>query len=366
MSRRLQHALLPDQLLRDPALELAARYRPATDGLEVGGDWYDAFPLPDGRVGLAVGDVVGHGLEAAAAMGRLRTALVALAPHADGPGSLLSLLDDFAAGPNGTDFATAVVASLDPATGALRYASAGHLPLLVVSADGTCRWLEDGRSTPLCGLPRVARREAATVLDPGDLLVLCSDGLVERRGESLAAGLARLAAAGEALADASAEAACDRLLAAAGQGAGEDDVVVLCARFAPVETRRFRRSLPAAPGELAPLRAAARAWLVARAHSEDTQERLLLGLGEAVTNAIEHAYRDGGTGIVDVAIVDDGDSLGIEVRDYGRWRQPSPIVPGRRRGTDILDAVGERVVRRTGREGTTVSFAVPVAVPLEA
>ena len=113
----LQRALLPDFLVSSPRLALAAHYEAGSDALEVGGDWYDAFQLPDGRIGLTVGDVVGHGLAAAAAMGQMRTALGALAQHAESPGTLLSRLDGFLARTRTTDFATVCYVVLDPATG---------------------------------------------------------------------------------------------------------------------------------------------------------------------------------------------------------------------------------------------------------
>ena len=167
--------------------------------LEVGGDWYDAFELPDGRIALTVGDVVGHGLAAAAAMGQVRTALAALADHAAGPGELLERLDGFLARSKTTDFATVCYAVIDPATGILDYASAGHPPMLVVSPAGETIWLDQAQSgSALAATSPHARPHASTLLEPGSLLVLYSDGLVERRGERLDDGLRRLAAAAAA------------------------------------------------------------------------------------------------------------------------------------------------------------------------
>lgn len=231
---RLQRALLPEQVHRDPRAELAVRYVAAGKLLEVGGDWYDAFALPGDRIGLSVGDVVGHGLEAAAAMGRLRTALAALAPHADGPGEALSRLHDYAKGPDGAPFATACYAVLDPASGELVYSSAGHPPMLVLGTDGEVRWLEGGRAVPLCRLDPGRRPEARTVLEPGALLVLYSDGLVERRAESLTRGLERLAQAVRQAADAPADEVCERLVAAmTPPGGPADDAIVVCLRYRP-------------------------------------------------------------------------------------------------------------------------------------
>ncbi|MCC6830555.1 MAG: SpoIIE family protein phosphatase [Thermoleophilia bacterium] len=191
----LQVSLLPERIPELPGNRLAVRYRPGQHHMEVGGDWYDAFELPDGRLALAVGDVVGRGLSAAAAMGRLRTALAALAPGTDRPAALLRRLDAFAESVPGSGLTTLVYAMLNPLTGHLTYASAGHPPGLVVYPDGITHWLWGGRSTPLRAVPDPVRNEAGAELPPGAKLLLYSDGLVERRAERIDAGLDRLAAA---------------------------------------------------------------------------------------------------------------------------------------------------------------------------
>ena len=227
----LQRALLPNRLVERSEVEIAARYEAGSDVLEVGGDWYDTFELPDQSIGLCVGDVVGHGLEAAAAMGRLRVALATLAAHEPDPGRVLRQLEEIAAGPNGVGFLTVCYAILDPATHRLRYALAGHPPMLVVSATGETRWLDDASSSPLSGWRGEARPQASTVLAPGELLVLYSDGLVERRSEAIDEGLARLASAAARLTAASAQSACDALIEELGVSEHRgDDVVVVCVR----------------------------------------------------------------------------------------------------------------------------------------
>ena len=206
----LQRALLPARLADRPDIALAALYEAGSDVLEVGGDWYDAFELPDGRIALTVGDVVGHGLAAAAAMGQVRTALAALADHAAGPGELLERLDGFLARSGTTDFATVCYAVLDPATGVLEYASAGHPPMLVVSPAGdTTGSIGRNRLRSAAASHALGRRQS-TVLEPGSLLVLYSDGLVERRKERFDDSLERLAAAGRAVADLPVEEVCAR------------------------------------------------------------------------------------------------------------------------------------------------------------
>ena len=363
---RLQGALLPQRLAPQPGVAIAARYSPAGDALEVGGDWYDAFELPGGRIALVVGDVVGHGLDAAAAMGSLRTALAALAPHADGPAELLSRLHAFSRGPNGTDFATVAYAVLDPSTGELVYASAGHPPMLAVAPDGTSRWLEGGRSIPLCVIGPRERTQASTVLAPGTRLILYSDGLVERRHEPMAAGLARLEAAARAHPDASVEDLCERIMDEMVPGrASEDDAVVLCLRLALVPEPRFRMVVPARPQEMRHVRSAVRTWLGERRMPEG-ERGALMAIGEACSNAVDHAYRGRSAGDVEVQITEEAGELRVSVRDFGRWRAPGAGAGEGGRGTTIMRAVSRGLERRSGPEGTTVTFRLapePTPVP---
>jgi PAS domain S-box-containing protein len=358
----LQHALLPDRIAQHPNLDVAARYQAASDTMEVGGDWYETFVLPDGRIGLAVGDVVGHGLEAAAVMGRLQAALAALAARTAGPGELLSELDHFASGPGGPSFATAGCAILDPRTGELRYATAGHPPLLVVSPSGATTWLDGGRSWPLCVSPIDHRPEGVTVLEPGAMVVLHSDGLIERRGEDLDAGAARLAAAVGRVRSAPVQVVCDRLVDEMADGwTYEDDVVVLALRFEPLAgAERFRRIVPAQPRQLATLRQALTDWLQERGIGETDRWDVVLAVGEASANAVEHAYRDGRVGEVDIDLLHDGADLLVRVTDHGTWRPPGSHSDDRGRGTAIMRSLSRDFVRTTGARGTTVTFCASV------
>ncbi len=169
---RLQQALLPDHLASTETLSVAGRYVPADTSLRVGGDWYDSILLPDGRLLLVVGDVVGHGLDAAAVMGRLRAGLAALTARESRPSALLTAFDEFARGPQGADFATVCCAVVDPTDGTLLHASAGHPPVLIVGADGSTRWLDDATSPPLCHANGQPRIEGADRLAPGETIVL--------------------------------------------------------------------------------------------------------------------------------------------------------------------------------------------------
>jgi serine phosphatase RsbU (regulator of sigma subunit) len=229
---RLQTALLPRVELDHPSVEVAARYEAGSEGLVAGGDWYDVFVLPNGRIGITVGDVVGHGLEATASMGRLRTAVAALAPHARDPGELLSFLHTFVNGPDGTSYATAIYAELDPNTGQFLFASAGHPPTLVLSPDGGSRWLIDGLSPALFGPPKGPRPYASMRLSRGSTLILYSDGLVEAHRQPIQEGLNRLRAHAFALRERTTSEVCDYLVTAMGVAdSRRDDVVVLAVRY---------------------------------------------------------------------------------------------------------------------------------------
>jgi serine phosphatase RsbU (regulator of sigma subunit) len=228
---RLQRALLPEQTTVHPGVAVAARYEAGSEAMVVGGDWYDVFDLSRDRIGLTVGDVVGHGLEASAAMGRLRTAVATLAQLSDSPAQILTQLDRFAAGPNGTEFATACYAILDSRTGVLTYAAAGHPPMMVLASDGSTEWLMEGRSAPIHGSD-VIRTEATMAVAPGSSILAFSDGLVERRGESLEDGLSRLETEARKLLGLTPRELCDRLLEAmAPEHQWNDDVVIVALRY---------------------------------------------------------------------------------------------------------------------------------------
>lgn len=195
IAAELQRALLAGALPTDPALEIGVAYRPAVPGLEVGGDWYDAFWLDDGRrVGVAVGDVVGRGIGAATTMGQLRSALRALATAGGGPGAVLETLDAYARRHEIGRMTTVAYAELDLRDGTVAYACAGHPPPAVAvasgGADGEVAFAWDGRSAPLDATPDPQPRPRGTLtLAPGGLLVLYTDGLIERVDRPLQHGL---------------------------------------------------------------------------------------------------------------------------------------------------------------------------------
>lgn len=190
----LQRSLLPAALPIVPGADLAAIYQPAEQDIHVGGDWYDAFVLADGRLMLTIGDVVGKGVDAAGASGQLRSAMRALADAGADAAQLVQRLDWFALTFPAAWAATTMCLIVDLGTGAVQVCRAGHIPPLIVSSDGTTRYHEVHGSPPL-GVGNGGTRPSSTFqLDRGELLVLCTDGLVERVGVSLDVGLAAMAA----------------------------------------------------------------------------------------------------------------------------------------------------------------------------
>lgn len=194
VAHQLQQSLLSAAAPTDDRFEVTTAYSPGVESLEVGGDWYDAFLVTRAVLAVVVGDVVGRGLRAAAAMGQLRSAVRALAASGDEPAEVLLGLDRFVQHVPEASFSTLAYGELDLTTGRLRYASAGHLPPLLSPADGAARLVWEGRSAPLGVALPGGRAEAVLELAPGDRLLLYTDGLVERRDRPLSAGLAELAA----------------------------------------------------------------------------------------------------------------------------------------------------------------------------
>ncbi len=229
--RRVSTALQSSMLT--PVAEgphLAVRYRPAAGNLSIGGDWYDVVDLADGKVALLVGDCVGHGLDAATRMAQLRSASRALLLEGRGPGATLEGLDRFAESIEGAVCTTVLCVVVDPATGSVTYASAGHPPALLAGTDGALSWLDGGRSAPLCVGGGAVREEATATAADGASLVLFTDGLVERRGEVLDAGLERLRSSVGAHADADAATLADHLLVDLQDPEDRDDIALVVYR----------------------------------------------------------------------------------------------------------------------------------------
>ena len=227
----VQRSLLPKTLPEHPRVLLDARYVPAETRYGIGGDWYDAVLLPGGRILLIVGDIAGHGLNAAIAMGQMRSAARALGPD-HGPAALLDALDRFAASAPDMLSATAAVAVIDHAERTLRYCLGGHPPLLLRGPDGIVIALDEARG-PLVGFGATDRPEQVITYLPGGYLMLFTDGLVERRDEVIDTGFAWLSAAFAAASALDPGSLCEVLIGQSLPRTGrEDDMAILCAFLA--------------------------------------------------------------------------------------------------------------------------------------
>ena len=209
----LQEAVLPEHLPDHPSFDVGACYTPAGPNVDIGGDWYDCFPLDDDHLALAVGDVAGHGLGSAALMVQLRNALRAYAVREVSPSEVVGQLNQFLAHLDTDSFATLVYAVYQPSTGTLRWTHAGHPPALRFS-PGRHEWLETpGVGGPVLGVWEDARyTDATTVLEPGEGVLMYTDGLIERRSSALQEGLDRLAVAVAKSIDLSCQDLCDGMV----------------------------------------------------------------------------------------------------------------------------------------------------------
>ena len=358
----LQHSLLPEDLPWLPGVTATARYLPGETALDVGGDWYDVFALPRDRTGIALGDVVGQGVAAAATMGRLRSAVAALAPYCSGPAELLHRLDRFAASVPGAALATVAYAEYDPLTGVLGYACAGHPPPFLLTADGEGRFLGGGRNVPLgtgSGLPWT---QDEVTLDSSAMLVCYSDGLVERRGTHLDVRLGQLGDTVVELRKEELDDLCESLLGRMIAGSRlSDDVALLCLRLERFPEGGFRDAITADRNELTGLRHRLRGWAVGVGLDKAQVADLLLATGEACANAVEHAYLGSRSeGHVDVWAHREPDgTVVVTVSDTGSWRSEPHGIEYRGLGLRLIRATVGAVEIDSRPSGTTVTMRTP-------
>ena len=358
----LQEALLPTALPVLPRARIAARYLVAGQEQAAGGDWFDAIPLDGGAVALVVGDVVGHGLSASAAMGQLRAVLAELLAAEDDLGQVLRRTDAFAARMPSLRAATLVLVVLDPAAGTLRYTTCGHPPPLVIGVDGKARYLKGTGTGPLgTGSPPVL---ASSALAPGELVLLYSDGLVERPDQTIAEGMAELAvvatdAAANRDADpGAAERVCQLSVEVLTRTGHTDDITALAAQWLAEPVPPLQLALPSARSSLTTARDAFADWLSRLDATADDWEALHLAMVEMVTNAIEHAYPRQAPGIIelDATLGSDG-SVTCLIIDHGTWQPPDPADADRGHGLMVAGHVVDKLlVSHPAAGGTTVTL----------
>jgi serine phosphatase RsbU (regulator of sigma subunit)/anti-sigma regulatory factor (Ser/Thr protein kinase) len=345
----LQRSLMPTALPDVPGFEFAARYVPGGEG-GVGGDWYDVFNLPSGALCIVVGDVVGRGLPAAVGMGRLRSALRAYALESEEPAELLHRMDRQVRHFEPEIMATVLCAVVGPDGNQLRMSTAGHPPPVVsASADLPAAVLELPADLPL-GVAERPRRSTAMVLPPGATMCLYTDGLIERRGQSLAVGLDRLR---RAVFAGPADAVCAAVMSAlVGNDPSTDDIALLVVRRPDsAGTDPLHVRMPAVPSSLKPIRAAVRHWLARLPAGRADTADVLAAVGEACANAVEHAYGAGG-GEVSLRLMSEPPGVVAVVDDTGHWRAPRGQFRGR--GITLMQALADEVRIDRTEGGTRV------------
>jgi integral membrane sensor domain MASE1/anti-sigma regulatory factor (Ser/Thr protein kinase) len=338
VAETLQRSLLPEALPEIPGIAMCGRYIAASRDADIGGDWYDIFPLPNGRLGLVVGDVAGHGITAAAAMAQLRMALRGDATTSGGPAHALVRLNWLMGELHPDLMATLLYAEFDPASGAVRFARAGHPPPLRIDGSGAAAYVEGGVGPPIGVVPNAEYTESTCRVETGGVLVLFTDGLVERRDQSLGERLELLrqvASQAEGSLDASVDHIVIRML---DQGV-VDDVALLAVRPVSLTGEVLHLERPARPSFVPGVRHLLGRWLVENGASGDEAYDVLVASTEAHTNAVRHAYRDG-YGVVEIeATVERADVL-ITVRDHGTWREPlSEVAATGGRGLRLMEAL---------------------------
>ena len=346
----LQSALLPKALPKVPGVAADVLYRAGGAG-DVGGDWYELVPLRDGRVGMAIGDVVGRGIEAASMMGHLRMALRAYALEGGSPALVAGRMAQFVRSLDRDQMSTCVYAVLEPSTGELRSANAGHPPPLVLTGDGRAAFLKGKPGLPLGVAADYEYPELKTTLAPGSTLLLYTDGLVEKRGEPLDAGLERLQEVCAGAPDEPLGKLCERVLEALVQEAPGDDVALLAVRVLPRVGGPLELELPAEPGALAGLRRQLGAWLTQTGIHEEDAYDVVLATCEAAANAIEHAYGPAEATFRVTARAEAGE-VTVEVRDRGAWRDQRD--PRRGRGLTVMRELMDDVSVNSNGGGTNV------------
>jgi serine phosphatase RsbU (regulator of sigma subunit)/anti-sigma regulatory factor (Ser/Thr protein kinase) len=367
----LQNELLPAALPVLPGVQLAASYLLADSDRAAGGDWFDAISRPDGRVALIVGDVVGHGVTASAVMGQLRAVLQDRLDSGEGLAEAMAAADRFTRRVPAARATTVCLVQLDPADGTLTYCTAGHPAPLIVAAGGSTRFLPGTGGAPLgVGGSYPLGTESLAV---GDLILLYSDGILERPGRTVPESLtelARVAAAalaGQALhapeatpAERVATQTVELLVRAGGHN---DDVTLLAAhRVTPPAELTLRL-----PGELTSLRVSRQAigeWLAAVGATAEDTFVLQHALGELITNAIEHAYGgEFGRDEVEVrmSLTTQGHAY-AQVTDHGRWREPARESL-RGRGLALTTQLVESLTVQAGEHGTVTTLSHPLTRP---
>ncbi|MFI9491380.1 MULTISPECIES: SpoIIE family protein phosphatase [Streptomyces] len=368
LAEGLQQAMLPRRIPEVPGAQVAVRYRSARLGQDIGGDWYDIIPLPGGRVGAVIGDVQGHDTHAAAVMGQLRIVLRAYAAEGHRPSTVMARASVFLHELDTDRFATCSYAEVDPVTGVVQLVRAGHVDPLVRSVDGSCRKLPSEGGLPLGLSAEFGQLDypVSTIdLDPGQTMILYTDGLVELPGADFDEGM-RLLESLVREGPQDLQRLADRLCEVVDERGGQDDVAVLLLRrdaaHAPHPGGRLQQHVSQNDPEALTscrhmIRAAVRAW-GARERADEVE----LAADELITNALMHT--DGGAIVTIRVLTGPERRLRVDVEDR------SSALPRRRdagesgvsgRGLMLVDLLADvwGVEARGGGKCVWCEFGIP-------
>jgi anti-anti-sigma factor len=368
----MQQALLAPSVPVVPGADIAAEYLVAAEDTAAGGDWFDAMALGD-RLVLIVGDVVGHGVEAAAVMSQLRTAVRMQIAAGRTIAEALEAVDRFREHVPGSKSATLCVGSLDFTTGEFQYCTAGHPPPLLVAADASARYVEPSGAGPLgSGLGFPMRTE---ILDVGDSILLYTDGLIERPGRPLGASTAEFAdlaaniasgASGFVIASPTRfiDRICSETLELLLRSTGYNDDVTLLAAQRRTPSPPLHMTLDATVRAAREVRARLREWLAEIGADASDITDVVHAMSEFVENAVEHGY---GTEVSDGVVVEaslggDG-NLRASVMDRGQWKDYRAGEQGRGRGLAMAEALVSHSRVTYGPDGTTATLTHRLSRP---
>lgn len=357
----LQRALLPTM---QPPPGFAVRYEPAVPPLEIGGDWYDVLPIGDHRIGIVVGDCVGRGLPAAAVMGQLRSSARALLINGAEPALLLEQLDSAASLIPNAYCTTVFLAVLDTESGVLQYSNAGHMPAVLVGPEpGTIAMLTDAASVPLAVRRPEPRPQSSRVLPPGSTLMLFTDGLVERKHESIDDGIARAAAVLVKTAALALDSVADAVLRELAPPPGyDDDVAMVIYRH---QQSPLRIETEASADRLVGIRHRLADWLRTAGVPDESAADIVLVVNEACTNCVEHAYSGQrlGTMALDAELAQG--EIRARITDQGSWKTPAADPDNGGRGLLLMRALSSAVELDRAATGTTadITFRLPDGAP---
>jgi PAS domain S-box-containing protein len=349
IANTLQRALLPERLPQIAGLELASRYVPAEEGSSAGGDWYDVIELPDGDLALVIGDVAGHGTQAASVMGQVRMAVRAYSVEGHPPKVVMGLINALLRSLyGGEQMVTMLYVVVNPVTLETTIVNAGHPPPLVLDPAGGAIYLGSPVGLPV-GLSWDLPYEGSLVRLPADsTLVLFTDGIIDRRDMPVKDGLDLLRRAAAERVGLDVDALCGELLRTLVPADASDDVAILAARFAPAREELDLR-VPADPAALGSVRRSVGRWLASLEVGKEEADDIVLACSEACANSMEHAYGPGGGSVHIEAAVRDGE-ITIVVRDTGSWRAPRSRERGR--GLLVIEACMDGHTVTRGTSGT--------------